>query len=185
VTASTIFFVMCGMAALIGAAYALLHPLHAEANLGPKARANPETLTIRHCQHFAQMRRTIDAADFEFVLLHLPAARCRQLRQERRKVLRKYLDGIADDFARLDQLARIVASLSPEIDKGQELQRIQAEVAFRVYYRVAAFRLWTGSGIPNESVVHLADMVATLSRDIETAMTGLQRHGSPHLVNGD
>jgi hypothetical protein len=148
------------------------------------ATANPETLTIHHCQHFAQMRRVIDPQDFDFVINHLPAARCRQLRQERRKILRKYLTGIADDFARLDRLARVVAALSPGVDKRQEWERISAEVAFRVSYRLAAFRLWAGTGIRNETVVHLADMVAALSRDIETAMTDLQQHSSPHIVNG-
>lgn len=182
-TASIIFFAACGIAALIGTAYALLHPLTAESKLVPRVAANLETLTIRHCQHFPQMRRAIDRQDIDFMMNHLPASRCRELQQERRKILRKYLSGIADDFARLDQLARVVASLSPRIDHRQELDRFYAELTFRVFFRIAALRLWTGAGIPDEMLAHLANMVAALSRDIEGAMTALQQNPPPRFID--
>ena len=88
--------------------------------------------------------------------------------RERQRALQKYLDAIGEDFARLDRMARILASLSPKVERREELERLKLELRFRILFRVARIRVLLGVGVGVPTLGHLADVVAGLSRQVET-----------------
>ena len=134
--------------------------------MGPDPSTKIETLVAWHCTH----RSAAGAAteDFDFIRWRLPKKDASRLRRERQRALQKYLDAIGEDFARLDRMARILASLSPKVERREELERLKLELRFRILFRVARIRVLLGVGVGVPTLGHLADVVAGLSRQVET-----------------
>ena len=167
-TLSPILFVALSAVLVAVAIWVVVRPLQAESDLGPDPSAKIETLVARHCTHFAQMRQALATEDFDFIRRRLPKKDASRLRRERQRALQKFLDAIGEDFARLDRLARILASLSPKVERGEELERLRLEMRFRILFRVARIRVFLGIGVGVPTLGHLADVVAGLSRQVET-----------------
>ena len=165
---SPLFFVALSVLVLAVALWLVLRPLQAESELRPDASTRIETLVARHCLHFGQMRQALASEDFDFIRRRLPKKDAVRLRQERRRALQKYLNAIGEDFARLDRLARILASLSPKIERRDELERLKLELRFRFLFRAAHLRVQLGVGVGVPTLGHLADVVANLSRQVES-----------------
>ena len=163
-----LFFVVLSAILLIVAGWVVLRPLRAEAELGPDPATKIETLVARHCTHFAQMRQAMATEDFDFIRRRLPKKDAARLRGERQRALQKYLDAIGEDFARLDRLARILTSLSPKVERRDEFERLRLELRFRILFRAARVRVRLGGGLGVPTLGHLADVVAGLSRQVET-----------------
>jgi len=167
VTLSPIIFVALSAILIAVAIWVVVRPLQAESDLGPDPSAKIETLVARHCTHFAQMRQALATEDFDFIRRRLPKKDASRLRRERQRALQKFLDAIGEDFARLDRLARILASLSPKVERGEELERLRLELRFRILFRVARIRVLLGVGVGVPTLGQLADVVAGLSRQVE------------------
>jgi hypothetical protein len=168
VTLLPLFFVALSAMLLAVAVWIVVRPLRAESDLGPDPSTKIETLVARHCTHFAQMRQALATEDFDFIRRRLPKKDASRLRRERQRALQKYLDAIGEDFARLDRMARILASLSPKVERREELERLKLELRFRILFRVARIRVLLGVGVGVPTLGHLADVVAGLSRQVET-----------------
>jgi hypothetical protein len=113
------------------------------------------------------MGQALATEDFDFIRRRLPKKDAARLRRERQRALQKYLDAIGEDFARLDRLARILASLSPRVERREELERLRLELRFRILFRAARLRVLLGVGVGVPTLGHLADVVAGLSRQVE------------------
>jgi len=62
----------------------------------------------------------------------------------RRRMLKKLLVGLKEDFSRLDRLMCTVAALAPEVEGRQETQRLWLWIRFRLHYGLARLSLMVG-----------------------------------------
>lgn len=62
----------------------------------------------------------------------------------RRRILKKLLVGLKEDFSRLDRLMCSVAALAPEVEARQETQRLWLWFRFRLHYGLARLSLAIG-----------------------------------------
>ena len=125
-----------------------------------------------HLNNMAQIRQSMDPADFAFVKdkgrHDLPA----RLRRERRRVVLLYLEGIRSAFEHSLRVARIIAVLSPEVSGPQEYQRIRLGIIFRWRLQMIKLRLLLGV-IPQPQLLSLGQMAASLAFQLEEAMARL------------
>ena len=133
-----------------------------------------EDLFPLHCRHFRQIRQALSRADTEFLRGRASVRTLREWRSERRDVLRQFLAGLGQDFARLDRLARTVAALSPEVSREQEMERLWLSVRFLVIYRLVSLRLAAGFA-PLPQVVRLTELVGSFAAQVEARMAALDQ----------
>jgi len=81
----------------------------------------------------------------------------------RRRMLRKLLVGLKEDFSRLDRLMCTVAALAPEVEGRQETERLWLWFRFRLHYGLARLSLTIGRFSQPEltSICRLFDRLAT------------------------
>ena len=120
----------------------------------------------------AQIRQSMDPADFEFAKnkcgRELPA----RLRRERRRVTLLYLTAIRKDFEHSLRVARIIAVLSPEVSSSQEYERIRLALIFRWRLQMIKIRLLLGL-IPQPQLTALWQMAASMALQMEETMAKL------------
>lgn len=133
-----------------------------------------EQLELVHCRHFPQISLLLGLDDQAFVQQRAPASLARMWRQERRRILLKYLGGLAEDFARLEHLARLLTSLSPELSRTREWEWLWLGLQFRILFRLVSMRIILGShSLPQ--LARLVDFVTSQAADLESHMA--QRAG--------
>ena len=145
-----------------------------------EARLEIEDLFPLHCRHFPRVRQALSSADLAYLRERASPRILRQVRAERRKVARKFLTGLKEDFSRLDRLAATVAALSPEISRAQEAERLWLILRFRVLYGLVGLRLATGS-ISLPQLGRLTDLIGSLAAQIEAAMATLEEASAEQL----
>jgi hypothetical protein len=170
-------FLLLGAAALagmlIGLGRLLGKPLPEEISAGFETKI--EKLLPRHSQHLPQLQQSLASTDARYVRRNTSEEVERMWREERRQIVARFLSGVAADFARTEQFAKVIASLNPNPSRHEEAFRVWLRFRFRVLYRllskwVAAGRpLWTGP------LIHLTNLVANLSAYAEDAMEELER----------
>jgi hypothetical protein len=133
-----------------------------------------EDLVPLHTQHFPQLRQALESADNRYVRQKANAAVHRMWREERRRILKSFLAGLAEDFARLDRLARIVASLTPRFSRREELAYIWLSLRFRLTYRIVSIRISAGGAGSVRQLSYLTEIVGNLSARAEEAMVRLE-----------
>jgi len=109
-------FIVLGMIILVTLFWLLFAPK------SDKPPAEIQTLEIEklqplHCRHFPQISQLLRREDLTFIQRRVPVAMARAWKRQRRRVLRLYLNGLAEDFLRMERLARLIAALSPEISR--------------------------------------------------------------------
>jgi hypothetical protein len=67
-----------------------------------------------------------------------------RLTHARRLILQELLIGLKEDFSRLDRLMCSVASLSPEVERKEEIERLWLWIQFRLHYGLARLSLRVG-----------------------------------------
>ncbi len=93
-----------------------------------------------------------------------PSGQFRQgLTPDRCRMLNELLVGLKEDFSRLDRLMCAIAALAPEVDGGQEMERLWLWFRFRVHYCLARLNLTIGRFSQPEltSICKLFDRLAT------------------------
>lgn len=143
-----------------------------EAALGPGRKI--EELLPLHTQHFPQVRQSLASADGRYIQRKVSKQVLREWHEERRRILQDFLTGLAQDFARLDQLSRIVASLSPRFSRREEVQRVWLSLRFRANYRIVTMRIAAGHPGSMRGLVRLTELVGNLSARAEAAMARLE-----------
>lgn len=161
---------------LVAMVWLVSKPLPEESSLGFENKI--EDLVPLHTQHFPQLRQALESADSRYVREKATAALHRMWREERRQVLRSFLAGLAEDFARLDRMSRIVASLTPHFSRREELARIWLSLRFRLTYRIISIWISAGGVGSARQLNYLTELVGCLSAQAEAAMIRLES-GSP------
>jgi hypothetical protein len=126
----------------------------------------------RHVIYFPQVRQAIDAEDFAFLASRgLPKLTAR-VRKERRRIALAYLSCLRADFLKLWRLARVIASMSPQVGAAQELARLRLGLAFSLRYEIIRIKFFFGIA-PLPELGSLSEVVSRLSIRLETAMKNL------------
>jgi hypothetical protein len=134
--------------------------------------SSAEDLDRRHVAFFPQVRQMMAYQDFAFLGSRGSRALTRRVRTERRKIALAYLACLRSDFLKLWRLARIIASMSPQVGVAQELARLRLGVAFSLRYEVIRIKFLFGFA-PLPELGSLSDIVSRLSIRLETAMKDL------------
>jgi len=122
--------------------------------------------------NMAQIRQSMDPADFEFAKAKGGPGLPGRLRHERRRVTLLYLAAIRKDFEHSLRVARIVAVLSPEVSSSQEYERIRLAMIFRWRLQMIKIRLLLGL-IPQPQLTALWQMAASMAMQMEETMAKL------------
>ena len=150
----------------------LLKPLPKETSLDLGNQI--EELLPLHSQHFPQLRQALESTDLQYVRRKTSRETERTWREERRRILRSFLDGLAEDFARLDRLSRVVASLSPRISRREELERVWLSMRFRFGYRIISTKISVGNLASAQQLRRMTELIGNLSALAEAAMARLE-----------
>lgn len=132
----------------------------------------PQDLQGSHVTHLPQIRRALAPADFAFASKRIPPKALRRMQRERRNVALAYLSALRAELERLLRTARILASLSPEVAGGQELERIVLTLNFVCRYRVIRMSVWAGF-TPLPQISDLGDLLSAYSVRLEEAIREL------------
>ncbi len=158
------------LAILGGAAWLLGRPLPEESAQG---RNKIEDLRPSHAQHLPQLRQSLASADTRYVRRKTPQEIGNVWRDDRQKVLRSFLSGVAQDYARLERLASEVGSLSVHVSKREGFRKAWFRVRFRTSYRVLSVEIAARRRCSMGRLTRLTGLVANLSADTENAMERL------------
>lgn len=131
-----------------------------------------EDLDRRHVTYFPQVRQAMAAEDSAFLASRASQALTRRVRRERRKIVLAYLACLRGDFLKLWRLARIIASMAPQVGAAQELERLQLGLAFSWRYEMIRMKFLLGFA-PLPELGLLSEVVSRLSIRLETAMKDL------------
>jgi hypothetical protein len=138
----------------------------------PDVDGYAEDLDRRHVTYFPQVRQAMAAEDSAFLGSRASQALTRRVRRERRKIVLAYLACLRGDFLKLWQLARIIASMAPQVGAAQELERLQLGLAFSWRYEMIRMKFLLGFA-PLPELGSLSEVVSRLSIRLETAMKDL------------
>jgi hypothetical protein len=166
-----IAFAILALSLLLAIGWLVLKPLPKEAS---QPDSTMEELMPLHSPHFPQLRQALASADAQYIRRRMSKEVERQWREERRRILQAFLDGLVDDFVRLDQFARLVASHSPHFSRREEFKRAGLSLRFRLGYRIMSMRIATGSLGSVRQMARLTELVGNLSARAEAAMARLE-----------
>jgi hypothetical protein len=125
--------------------------------------------TAKHYGYFPQIRQALSAADAQYLLEKAPLHVAKKALRERRAVARHFLQGLHEDFSNLVKLGRIIAALSPEVNRQQETERLILSLKFQILYSLVWLRLATGL-LPLQQLEHLTGIVGRLAKRMDEAM---------------
>lgn len=91
------------------------------------------------------------------------------MRRERRQVALAYLSALRAELDQLLRTAKVIASLSPEVAAGQELERVLLMVKFLWRYRIIRMSVWAGFA-PLPQLSDLSNLLSAYSVRLEEAM---------------
>jgi len=169
VSYSLLAFVGIGVALLAVLAWLSFSgtPRNSQADLGQR----PERET-RHISYLPQIKQALGKSDYEYLSARGPASVANRVRKERKRIALNYLVALRSDFERLQQVARVVAVMSPEIAVAQELRGLRLNLEFSVRYRIIYFRLLADIA-PASAINNLSNLISALTVRMETAISSL------------
>ena len=125
-----------------------------------------------HITYVPQIRQALAQADYDFLSERASRELQRRVRRERRSVAHAYLAALSGDFQGLLRMAKVIATLSPEVVAVQEFERLRLTAQFRWRYQMIRWRLTAGLA-PVAQLDHLSDLVSGLSVRMEAAVKEL------------
>ena len=126
----------------------------------------------RHVTYFPQVRQAMDREDSAFLASRASQVLSRRVRRERRNIALAYLACLRGDFLKLWRLARVIASMAPQVGAAQELERLRLGLAFSWRYEMIRMKFLLGFA-PLPELGSLSEVVSRLSIRLETAMKDL------------
>jgi hypothetical protein len=169
---AAITFVALGLLALAAVA-ALFWPRGARrADRGAIAALSPEDLVLQHAKYFPLVRHALTGADLADFSGRIPRSTRLRVRRERHRVARSYLEGLREDYLRLERFGRLVAAHSPKVDARLEAQRVRIGARFRMTYAMVSMRLALGQ-VPVPAFEHMTQMLGSLATRLEASMAAL------------
>ena len=178
-----IIFVGIALALLLALLWLMRERPQARELTGAELKSRIEELFPLHLKYFAQVRQALSPADQQYLKERASRRIQRQARAERLAVARRFLDGLRDDFFRLERLGRAVAALSPAVSRPQEAERLWLGLRFRILHRIVWLRLATG-GVSLPQLTRLTELVGNLAAQIEASMAALEEVSMSRLRSG-
>lgn len=169
-------FFLVALAAFAAFGWLVAFPLPEESS--PKVDPRTEEFLPLHAQHLPQLRQALDLHDGDYVRRKASPELHKKWREERRRILVAFLKGLAEDFARLDRLGRMIASLSPKLRYRDELERLSLNVRFRLNFRLIRYWILVGGPGPLSRLSYLTSILGRLSARTEGAMARLEMRPS-------
>jgi hypothetical protein len=139
---------------------------------GKRRRGGLEEQARSNIQYFSQIQQALSREDREFVRAKGGPDLAGSMGGERRKVARDFLKALDKEFTRLLRLARVIATLSPEVAPLQEFERMRLSAMFHWRLRVIRIALALGAS-PRPQLSVVSDIVSRLNVQIQTAMKEL------------
>lgn len=139
--------------------------------------------SAKHYGYFPLIRRALSAADSKYLLETAPPRVAKQALRERRAVARGFLKGLHEDFSNLARLGRIIATLSPQVSRQQETERLILSLKFQLLYSVVWLRLSTGS-LPLDQLEQLTGLVGRLATRMDAAMAEISALSAGQVPKG-
>lgn len=134
--------------------------------------ASHEPQDRRHVTYFPQLRQSMSPEDYLFLTARGGRSLARRVRGERRKIALAYLACLRGDFLNLWRLARVIASMSPEVGMSQEMARLRLGLLFAARYEMVRMKFYLGFS-PLPELGSLSEAVSRLAMRLETAMKDL------------
>jgi hypothetical protein len=125
-----------------------------------------------HISKLPQIKQALSDADFIYLNERGYPALAKRIQKERRRIALNYLTCLRVEFEKLLRLARLVASLSPNLAMAQEVQGVRLNLEFWYRYYLIYFRLVSGIA-PLQAIGSLSNMVSALTIRMETAISEL------------
>jgi hypothetical protein len=142
----------------------------------PDADLNsPEEVGRRHVTYFPQVRQAMAPGDFTFLASRGSRQLSLRVWKERRQISLAYLSYLRNDFLKLWRLARVIASLSPQVGFAQEYARLGLGLDFSLRYEMIRVKFLFGFA-PLLELGSLSEVVSRLAMRLETAMNDLGEH---------
>lgn len=176
---TTILFTALGLAILAALLWLLFAPRWSKPQPAIET-LELEQLRLLHCRHFPQISQLLQSEDREFIERIAPPAMARAWKRERRKILREFLNGLNEDFARLENLARLIAALSTEVSRSREWEWFWLGLKFHVLFRLVAIRMVLG-WLPTPPLARLTDFVASRAAELEISISQMAGVLPPRL----
>ena len=145
----------------------LRKPLEAEKQTD--ASRQIEDLWPLHAQHFLQLRQILIVIQRRDNGLKTTRQSEHERQEQCRNVLAVFLRGLAEDFARLGQIVRILKTVAPPTAL-QQRDMTSCQTQFRVNYRIASAlvaRRWLD---PTKRLSRLTEILANISALVEINM---------------
>jgi hypothetical protein len=127
------------------------------------------SLACKHISNLPQIRQALQPSDLTYLAHRMNGKVARTVKRERRRVASLYLESLREDFEQLIGAAQVVASLSPEVQAGQEWKRFRLALEFRFKYQLVRARFALGSPA-FASLSNLSLLVSSLALEIEKAV---------------
>jgi hypothetical protein len=134
--------------------------------------APTDELGRRHVTYFPQVRHAMAPEDIGFLVSRGSRVLARKVRKERRRIALAYLGCLRSDFRKLWRLARVIASLSPQIGVAQEFARLRLGIIFALRYEMIRIEFLLGFA-PLPALGSLSEVVSKLAIRLETTMRDL------------
>lgn len=138
----------------------------------PRSTAPESISERRHVTYFPQVRQAMSPQDFLFLTSRGFDGLARKVRSERRKIALEYLAYLRRDFLKLWRLARVIASMSPQVGTSQEIARLRLGLLFSLRYEMVRMKFYLGFS-PLPELGALSEAVSRLAMRMETAMKEL------------
>jgi hypothetical protein len=126
----------------------------------------------RNVTYFPQVKQALAADDFAFLASRGLPLLARRVRKERRRIALAYLESLRNDFLKLWGLARVIASLSPEVGVAQEVARLRLGLTFALRYEMVRITFLLGLA-PLPALGSLSEVVGRLAIRLEATMRDL------------
>jgi len=132
-----------------------------------------EELFPLHCPYFPQLRQVLSRGDEQYMRKRASRRLQKRWCAERRRVAQQFLEGLREDFLRLNRLAGTVAALSPGVDRRQEAERFRLALRFRLLFLLVELRLKLGPARLDE-LTGLANLISTLAVELDRGIAALE-----------
>jgi hypothetical protein len=166
-----ISIIAASIACLLALAWLLSRPLPQE-SLAPYKDA-PDGPPSEHARRFPQLRHPLSGTDSPYVKHHATRQIEKHWRDDRRHVVKGFLFALADDFARLEQLAALANAMLPKELARQRRIPFSLLLQFRTNYRLASLLLRMHSPASTLRIIRLTELLGNLSAHTEASMAML------------
>jgi hypothetical protein len=177
---------LLGVSFLVATCWMAIWPLPEESSPGPDEKI--EDLLPLHTQHFPQLKHSLYSTDKRYISRKLSRELERSWREERGRILKSFVDGLARDFGRLIRLGRVVDSIALKSATPDERERFWVAMQFRLHFRILSLWIFRDGPVAIWQLRRLTAAVGSLSALAEAAMmrveTMEEEDGVPTSFNG-